>query len=129
MAAAEDESNTLDAANATAVGSASEGNGPMAAGAASEANPDEMAASTLANQNDPLLEATVNKFFSAINKRNWSSALALINEDEKKLLLDDKGQLKESSKQRLSQMDQKNREALVMQDGKLTGVTLLLPSN
>jgi hypothetical protein len=42
--------------------------------------------------------------------------------------VDDKGRLKESAKQRLTQMDQKNRDALVLQDGKLTGVTLLLPS-
>jgi hypothetical protein len=53
----------------------------------------------------------------------------MMNEGEKKLLLDDKGRMKESSKQRLSQIDQKNREALILQDGKLTGVTLLLPSD
>lgn len=78
--------------------------------------------------NDPRLKDAVNKFFTAVNRRNWSSALALMNENERKLLLDDRGRLKESAKQRLSQMDQKNRDALVLQDGKLTGVTLLLPS-
>lgn len=81
-----------------------------------------------ADANDPRLKETVNKFFTAVNRRNWSSALALMNEGERKLLLDDKGRLKESAKQRLTQMDQKNRDALVLQDGKLTGVTLLLPS-
>jgi hypothetical protein len=63
-----------------------------------------------------------------VNKRNWTSALAMMSEGEKRLLLDDKGRLKESSKQRLTQIDQKNREALILQDGKLMGVTLLLPS-
>lgn len=91
---------------------------------------DEEAAGTQAasNPNDPRLKETVNKFFSAVNRRNWQSALALMNDSERKLLLDDKGRLKESAKQRLSQMDQKNRDALVLQDGKLIGVTLLLPS-
>lgn len=79
-------------------------------------------------QSDPMLKETVNKFFTAVNSRNWSGALALINEGERKLLLDDKGRLKESAKQRLSHIDQQNRGALVLQDGKLTGVTLLLPS-
>jgi hypothetical protein len=80
-------------------------------------------------QNDAKLKETVNRFFSAVNRKNWSGALALMNDGEKKLLLDDKGRLKEASKQRLSQMDQKNRDALILQDGKLTGVTLLLPSD
>ena len=75
-----------------------------------------------------MLKETVNKFFSAVNSRNWTGALALINEGERKLLVDEKGRLKESAKQRLAHIDQQNRGALVLQDGKLTGVTLLLPS-
>jgi hypothetical protein len=89
----------------------------------------EVAAAPETPQADPLLKETVNKFFTAVNNRNWSGALALINEGERKLLVDDKGRLKESAKQRLSQIDQQNRGALVLQDGKLTGVTLLLPSD
>src|SRR5690606_5951951 len=81
-----------------------------------------------ANGNEDMLKETVNKFFTAVNKKNWAGALAMMNENERKFLLDDKGKLKETSKERLSQIDQKNREALVLQDGKLTGVTLLLPS-
>ena len=84
--------------------------------------------SPASSPNDPRLKDTVNRFFTAVNRRNWQSALALMNDSERKLLLDDKGRLKESSKQRLTQIDQKNREALLLQDGKLTGVTLLLPS-
>lgn len=80
------------------------------------------------NQDSAMLKQTVNKFFTAVNKKNWAGALAMMNESERKFLLDEKGKLKESSKQRLSQIDQRNREALVIQDGKLTGVTLLLPS-
>lgn len=75
-----------------------------------------------------LLKATVNKFFAAVNRRNWQGALALMNESERRMLLDDKGRLKESAKQRLTHIDQQNRDALVLQDGKLIGVTLLLPS-
>lgn len=88
----------------------------------------EYSSATASNPKDPQLKATVNKFFTAVNRRNWQSALALMNESERKFLLDDKGRLKESSKQRLSQIDQANRDALVLQDGKLTGVTLLLPA-
>jgi hypothetical protein len=106
--------------------------GPMASEAAvAPSQEDDMAASmaaTSGNPNDPQLKSAVNKFFAAVNRKNWSGALAMINEGERKLLLDDKGKLKESSKHRLAQIDQKNREALTLQDGKLTGITLLLPS-
>jgi hypothetical protein len=90
-----------------------------------DADEDQASAS---NANDPRLKDTVNRFFAAVNRRNWQSALALMNDSERKLLLDDRGRLKESAKQRLTQIDQKNRDALVLQDGKLTGVLLLLPS-
>lgn len=129
VASAETEGAATDAAPLAGEAPAGEAKGPMAANAPDAPNYDDMAPATVANANDPRLKETVNKFFTAVNKRNWTTALAMMNEDEKRLLLDDKGKLKESSKQRLSQMDQKNREALVMQDGKLTGVTLLLPSN
>lgn len=111
---------------------AAESKGPMANGATSEspeANEDmSTAQGSTPDVNDPQLKSTVNKFFSAVNKRNWTSALAMMSEGEKRMLLDEKGRLKESSKQRLSQIDQKNRDALILQDGKLSGVTLLLPS-
>ena len=106
--------------------------GPMASEApVAPSQDDDMAASMAAsagNPNDPQLKAAVSKFFAAVNRKNWSGALAMMNENERKMLLDDKGKLKESSKHRLAQIDQKNREALTLQDGKLTGVTLLLPS-
>jgi hypothetical protein len=78
---------------------------------------------------DPQLKSAINKFFTAVNRRNWSGAVAMMNENERRLLVDDKGRLKESAKHRLAQIDQKNREALTLQDGKLTGVTLLLPND
>ncbi|MDB5049221.1 MAG: hypothetical protein JWO30_2292 [Fibrobacteres bacterium] len=133
--AASEENLSPDAASADVDALASESKGPMgtppADASAAAASEDESAAAPLAtnNPNDPQLKATVNKFFSAVNKKNWSSALAMMNDGEKKLLLDDRGRIKESSKQRLAQIDQKNREALILQDGKLTGVTLLLPSD
>lgn len=102
--------------------------GPMASEAAVAPSQEDDMAATAGNPNDPQLKSAVNKFFSAVNRKNWSGALAMMNEGERKLLLDDKGRLKESSKHRLAQIDQKNREALTLQDGKLTGVTLLLPS-
>lgn len=103
--------------------------GPMAADAEMAPSSDEeTGTAAVADPGDPRLKSAVNKFFAAVNKKNWSGALAMINEGERKLLLDDKGRLKESSKHRLAQIDQKNREALTLQDGKLTGVTLLLPS-
>jgi hypothetical protein len=109
-----------------------EARGPMAtdATATADATNTDMSEvqSSRVDADDPQLKAQVNKFFTAVNKRNWTSALAMMSEGEKRLLLDDKGRLKESSKQRLTQIDQKNREALILQDGKLMGVTLLLPS-
>jgi hypothetical protein len=126
---------TEEGANPEAAGSESAAaetpKGPMADEGAVAAASDEDAASSsgAANANDPQLKSAINKFFSAVNKKNWSSALAMMNDSERKLLLDDKGRLKESSKQRLAQIDQKNRDALMLQDGKLTGVTLLLPGD
>ncbi len=75
------------------------------------------------------LQAATKKFFSALQKKSWTSALALLNEDERKFLTDDKGRIKESSKQRLSQLDPKKSEGLTLQDGKITGITLLLPAD
>jgi hypothetical protein len=105
--------------------------GPMASGAAAEPAGEDAEDAPLAadGASDPQLKSTVSKFFAAVNRKNWSSAVSMINENERKLLLDDKGRLKESAKHRLAQIDQKNREALTLQDGKLTGVTLLLPND
>jgi hypothetical protein len=133
--AAGEENLSPDAASKDVDALASESKGPMGAAptdaTAAATTEDENAYTTVApsNPNDPQLKSAINKFFSAVNKKNWSSALAMMNDGEKKLLLDDRGRLKESSKQRLAQIDQKNREALILQDGKLTGVTLLLPSD
>ncbi len=129
MAAAGNDSEMPDAPAPREDVSVSESSGPMHELASTRTGYEDMVSTSVAVENDPRLKDAVTKFFSAVNNRNWNSALAMMNEDERKLLLDDKGKLKESSKQRLSQMDQKNRTALVMQDGKLTGVTLLLPSN
>jgi hypothetical protein len=126
-----DESATPEAADMNGEPLATESKGPMGdeSAAASESNDGmDYTAAAGSNPNDPQLKAAVNKFFSAVNKRNWTSALAMMNEGERRMLTDDKGRLKESAKQRLTQIDQKNREALILQDGKLTGVTLLLPS-
>jgi hypothetical protein len=100
--------------------------GASAAPADEEADPSAMAGTGSA---DPQLKSAINKFFTAVNRRNWSGAVAMMNENERRLLVDDKGRLKESAKHRLAQIDQKNREALTLQDGKLTGVTLLLPND
>lgn len=133
--AAADEGSASDAPGASELNGdllAAESKGPMATDAAADYDPTNTDMSEVQSNHvdaaDPQLKAQVNKFFSAVNKRNWTSALAMMSEGEKRLLLDDKGRLKESSKQRLTQIDQKNREALILQDGKLMGVTLLLPS-
>jgi hypothetical protein len=124
MAAAEPES-----ADST-LGAGPMGEGPMAADAAEAADDETASAEAAAEAKDAAqLKAAVNKFFAAVNRKNWAGALALMNEGERRLLVDDKGRIKESAKQRLAQMDQKNPEALTLQDGKLTGVTLLLPSS
>lgn len=127
-----DESASPEAAGMDGEPLATESKGPMseeaAAGPAPSDEDYEYGTVASSDPNDPRLKSAVNKFFAAVNKRNWSSALAMMTESERKLLTDDKGRLKESAKQRLTQIDQKNREALMLQDGKLTGVTLLLPS-
>jgi hypothetical protein len=116
-------------ADASAEAKPMDGSQGMAENSAAQPSDEENASPASVPQNDAKLQETVNKFFVAVNRKNWNGALALMNDGEKKLLLDDKGRLKASSKQRLAQMDQKNKEALVLQDGKLTGVTLLLPAD
>ena len=104
--------------------------GPMAAhDGALPASDDNSTAPVQSIRPDPQLKAAINKFFQAVNRKNWSGALAMMNENERRILLDDKGRLKESSKHRLAQIDQKNRDALTLQDGKVTGVVLLLPTS
>ncbi len=101
----------------------------MQAATANESAPqDSTRTSDPAPDADPLLQETVKKFFSAIRQQNWSAALAMINADEKKAFLDEKGKLSEASKARLSRIDISNRGALMLQDGKLTGVSLIVPS-
>jgi hypothetical protein len=75
------------------------------------------------------LKKSVQSFFSAVRQKNWNTVLSLMHEGEKRPLLDDKGRLKDSAKERLSRMDLANRGALTLQEGKLTGVTLLLPAD
>jgi hypothetical protein len=77
---------------------------------------------------NPELTEAVNKFFKAVSQKNWQVALSMMNDNEKKILTDDKGRLKETSKNRLKNIDSAGKEALTLQDGKLTGVTLLLPA-
>jgi|GEM_PF-2302652 len=74
------------------------------------------------------LNQAVNQFFKAVSQKNWNAALAMVNENERKILVDDKGKLKEDSKSRLQHLDTDGKEALTLQDGKLTGITLLLPA-
>jgi hypothetical protein len=99
------------------------------------ASGEEMAVETPLEEAEPAgtgreaaeLNRAVQEFFSAVRQKDWNAALSLMNENEKKALLDDKGRLKDSAKERLSRIDAANRNALVLQEGKLTGVTLLLP--
>jgi hypothetical protein len=77
---------------------------------------------------NPELTEAVNKFFKAVSQKNWQVALSMMNDNEKKILTDDKGRLKETSKARLKNIDASGKEALTLQEGKLTGVTLLLPA-
>lgn len=79
-------------------------------------------------QPNPALNQAVDKFFKAIAQKNWNAALNLMNENERRALTDDKGRLKDVSKARLQNIDTGAKEALTLQDGKLIGVTLLLPS-
>ncbi len=74
------------------------------------------------------LQETVGKFFSAVSAQNWKGALALINENERKLFVDAKGNISEDAKQRLAKIDRSNPQAFAMKDGTLVGVTLLLPA-
>jgi hypothetical protein len=75
------------------------------------------------------LKAAVRDFFQALNQGKYQDALSLVNENERSIFLDDKGRLKNSAKQRLEKIDQRtsSRDALLLRDGKITGVTLLLP--
>jgi len=103
-----------------------------AEGVESTASEDEEATPAIVEldpQDDPALKAAVNKFFLAVNQKNWNAALALVNDNEKKIFFDERGRLKESSKARLGKIDTEGKNALTLTDGKLTGITLLLPSD
>ena len=75
---------------------------------------------------EELLQEMTQEFFSAIDNKNWEQALQLIHENERKILVDDSGKLTETAKSRLSRIN-RNIDAMMLRDGKLTGITLLLP--
>ncbi len=81
-----------------------------------------------AAQDKTELNETINRFFAAVKSQNWNDALALLNENERRLFVDNRGQISEDAKARFSQMDKSHPGALALKDGKLLGITLLLPS-
>lgn len=93
--------------------------------------PAEMPAGEAPFSSDPTAydRQLAEEFFAAVTRRKWAEALGYVHETERQRLVDEKGRVTEKTKRRLARLQQDDLRALLLVDGKLTGVTLVLPDD
>lgn len=74
------------------------------------------------------LRKAADTFFQSVRAGKWNQALGLVNAREKEAFVRPDGKLKEGTRQRLSAIDTSSWEALALEEGKLSGVILLIPA-
>jgi hypothetical protein len=80
----------------------------------------------LAQEEEKRIEL-IEQFFNVIKLNQWSKAQDMLDERELSILLDDKGQIRPSAKDRFLAIPQNDRSLLQLYGGKLTGFLALLP--
>lgn len=68
-------------------------------------------------------------FFRLVQAGKWKKAIGLLNEGEKDGFLRSDGRLKEGTRRRLAAVDTSSWEALALENGKLSGIVLIIPAN
>ncbi len=82
---------------------------------------------TTLTPDDPALKKTAEAFFKSIRNRNWSQAMSFVNQEERPDFIANNGQVREDARRRLAEIDTSSWDAMTLENGKLTGVVLLLP--
>ena len=73
------------------------------------------------------LRKATNAFFKSVKSKNWNRALGMVYADEKKVFVKNDGQIRPGVRRRLGAIDTSSWEALELQNGKLTGIVLIIP--
>lgn len=81
-----------------------------------------------AHQEAEALRRTSASFFRAVQKRNWTGAMALVDAQERQDFVKADGRIKDAARRRLEAIDTSSWGALTLKDGKLTGIVLIIPS-
>jgi hypothetical protein len=74
------------------------------------------------------LRKAARAFFKSVEAKDWKSAFALLDEQEREAFLRVDGKIKPGAKRRLAAIDTASWEALTLEDGKLSGAVLLVPA-
>jgi hypothetical protein len=81
------------------------------------------------NQAQDELRKASEAFFRSVQAGKWKKAINLLDEREKNGFLRSDGQLKEGTRRRLAAVDTSSWEALALENGKLSGIVLIIPAN
>jgi len=79
------------------------------------------------HQVDVELSKMRKKFNDNLARKNWKELVQLIAEDEKSILVDEKGNLKRDYQTRLAKLKPSDLESLTLRDGRLANVLISLP--
>lgn len=74
------------------------------------------------------LRAATAAFFRSVRARDYRKAMGMLAPDERRVFLREDGRVKDEARRRLAAVDTSAWDALTLEDGKLTGVVLIIPS-
>lgn len=74
------------------------------------------------------LRAATDAFFRSVRDQQWKKALSMVNPGERQVFLRSDGKIKAAATRRLAAIDTSSWEALDMDEGKLSGVVLIIPA-
>lgn len=74
------------------------------------------------------LRAATAAFFRSVREREYKKAVGMLAPEERRVFLREDGRVKEAARRRLAAIDTSAWDALTLEEGKLTGVVLIIPS-
>ena len=74
------------------------------------------------------LRAAAEAFFRSVQDQRWKKALSMVNPGERQVFLKGDGKIKPAATRRLAAIDTSSWEALDIEEGKLSGVVLIIPA-
>jgi hypothetical protein len=73
------------------------------------------------------LRTAAEAFFRSVRASEYRKAMGMVAPGERRVFVGDDGRVKRDARRRLSAMDTSSWDALTLEDGKLTGVVLIIP--